>query len=97
MVLRQIQLQNRRVWNIPDDRNSRIQVPKHQDTCQLFGAYLPVHKWFFVRILKKSDFYDFNELHDIRDAKRNIRKGMVGLFYKEVCSVGRKSVLFQFV
>ena len=92
MVLRQVQDQKRRVWNIPDDRNSRFQVPKHQDSCQLFGAYLPFHQWHFKKILKKTDFYNFNESHDLRDSKGNVMRGMTGLFYKLVCSLRVGSV-----
>ena len=84
MVLRQFQEQKRRIWNIPDDRNSRPQIPKHPDSCQLFGAYLPIHKWHFVKILKKVDFYKFNESHNLRDPKGNVKTGMTGLFYQKV-------------
>ena len=72
-------------------------MPKHQDSCQLFGAYLPIHQWHFMKILKKSDFYDFNEAHDIRDSKGNVRRGMVGLFYKQVCSFRKKIDPFDFI
>ena len=87
MVLRQCQNQTRRVWNIPDDRNARPQVPKNQSNCQLFGAYLPFLKWSFAKILKKNDFINFNQAHNIRDSKGNVRNGMVGLFYLKVCTV----------
>ena len=50
-----------------------------------------------MKILKKSDFYDFNEAHDIRDSKGNVRRGMVGLFYKQVCSFRKKIDPFDFI
>ena len=85
MVLRQFQEQNRRIWNIPDDRNSRQQVPKNQQTAQLFGAYLPIHKWHFCKVMKKNDFYNFNLAHNQRDGKGNVRVGITGLYYIKVC------------
>ena len=101
MVLRQFQDANRRVWNIPDDRNTRPMVPKNQDTCQLFGAYLPIFQWHFYKILRKTDFFKFNELHNIRDPKGNVRPGMVGLFYEKVCRmilnlISSKYSIFEF-
>ena len=65
MVLRQFQDANRRVWNIPDDRNTRPMVPKNQDTCQLFGAYIlnPIARIIWYTILNPiARILDINSL-----------------------------------
>ena len=82
--MRQTQGQKRKVWSCAKTIDKFPEQPKHQDNCQLFGAYIAAHEWAFTKIMKRKDFIEFNTKNNIRDANGNVKNGMNGHFYTEV-------------
>ena len=47
-VLRQLQIQSRRrIWDVSKDKDVHIQLPKHQQNCQVWGAYNVKRQWAY--------------------------------------------------
>ena len=74
----------RKIWSCDKDFNKFPSGPKHEDGVMVFGAYCPIHKFYFTKIMKKDDFRKFNQDNDLKDRHGNFLTGMTALFYQEV-------------